>query len=59
MAALGAPIRNDSFYPRLQERSGEDFSRPLQLLARALAFVDPLSGHPRELSSGSSLDPVA
>jgi tRNA pseudouridine32 synthase/23S rRNA pseudouridine746 synthase len=58
MAALGAPIRNDRFYPQLQERSSEDFSRPLQLLARALAFVDPLSGHPREFRSGRSLDPV-
>jgi tRNA pseudouridine32 synthase/23S rRNA pseudouridine746 synthase len=59
MAALGAPIRNDRFYPQLQERSVGDFSRPLQLLARALAFVDPLSGRPREFRSGRSLDPVA
>jgi tRNA pseudouridine32 synthase/23S rRNA pseudouridine746 synthase len=59
MAALGAPIHHDRFYPQLQERSGEDFSHPLQLLARTLAFVDPLSGRPREFCSGRSLDPVA
>ena len=59
MAALGAPICNDRFYPQLQERSGDDFSRPLQLLARSLAFVDPLSGRPREFRSARSLDAIA
>ncbi|WP_424682570.1 pseudouridine synthase [Frateuria sp. YIM B11624] len=59
MASLGAPICNDRFYPQLQERGGDDFSRPLQLLARALTFVDPLSGQPREFRSRLSLDPVA
>src|SRR5687768_15960399 len=52
MAALGAPIRNDDFYPTLLERDPGDFSRPLQLLARALSFVDPLSGAQREFVSG-------
>ena len=56
MAALGAPICNDRFYPQLQQRGGDDFSRPLQLLARGLAFVDPLSGQAREFHSGLSLD---
>jgi tRNA pseudouridine32 synthase/23S rRNA pseudouridine746 synthase len=59
MAALGAPICNDRFYPHLQERGGDDFSQPLQLLARALAFVDPLSGQPREFRSRRSLDSAA
>jgi tRNA pseudouridine32 synthase/23S rRNA pseudouridine746 synthase len=59
MAALGAPIDNDRLYPRLRERADEDFSRPLQLLARGLAFVDPLSGQPRAFESGLSLDSVA
>jgi tRNA pseudouridine32 synthase / 23S rRNA pseudouridine746 synthase len=58
MAALGAPIGNDRFYPQLQERSGDDVSRPLQLLARGLAFVDPLSGRAREFCSGLSLGPL-
>jgi tRNA pseudouridine32 synthase/23S rRNA pseudouridine746 synthase len=29
----------------------EDHSRPLQLLARSLAFVDPVSGEPRQFES--------
>ncbi|MCX7514108.1 pseudouridine synthase [Frateuria hangzhouensis] len=59
MAALGAPIRNDRFYPALQDREEDDPGRPLQLLARALAFVDPLSGRPRQFRSARSLDAIA
>lgn len=55
MAALGAPIRHDRLYPLLQARAADDFSRPLELLARELAFIDPLSGQPREFRSGLSL----
>lgn len=55
MAALGAPIRNDDFYPTLLERDPYDFSRPLQLLARSLSFVDPLSGAHRAFVSALDL----
>lgn len=58
MAALGAPIRNDDFYPTLLERDPSDFSRPLQLLARALSFVDPLSGSQREFVSARTLESI-
>lgn len=58
MAALGAPICNDRFYPQLQEPGADDFSRPLQLLARGLAFADPLSGQAREFQSALSLGTV-
>lgn len=51
MAALGAPIRNDRVYPDLAAAEADDYSRPLQLLARELAFVDPLSGAPRRFES--------
>jgi len=51
MAALGAPIRNDRVYPDLAAAEADDYSRPLQLLARELAFVDPLSGVPRRFES--------
>lgn len=51
MAALGAPIVNDGFYPDALPCKGDDFSRPLQLLARAIAFRDPLSGLPRHFES--------
>jgi tRNA pseudouridine32 synthase/23S rRNA pseudouridine746 synthase len=56
MAALGAPIVNDSVYPRLvEEPVAEDFLRPLKLLARQLAFVDPLTGLRREFTSRREL----
>ena len=56
MAALGAPIINDDVYPRLATESrAEDFSRPLKLLARRLAFADPLTGELREFTSRREL----
>ncbi|MGB4135297.1 MAG: pseudouridine synthase [Microbacterium sp.] len=48
LAALGAGILNDGFYPDLLPEAPDDFDRPLQLLARELRFVDPLTGEPRE-----------
>jgi tRNA pseudouridine32 synthase/23S rRNA pseudouridine746 synthase len=44
MAALGAPIIGETLYPLLAEKSADDHSCPLKLLAHSLAFVDPLSG---------------
>jgi tRNA pseudouridine32 synthase/23S rRNA pseudouridine746 synthase len=57
MAALGIPILNDPFYPRLLAHKDDDYTRPLQLLARRLAFRDPLSGAAREFESARSLSP--
>lgn len=51
MAALGAAIAGDAFYPALRERGDADFSRPLQLLAKELRFVDPLDGNERRFQS--------
>ncbi|GAB3470292.1 RluA family pseudouridine synthase [Massilia terrae] len=56
MASLGAPILNDAFYPVALPCKGDDFSAPLQLLARSIAFDDPLTGEPREFASERSLD---
>ena len=57
MAALGAPICNDTFYPRLSDERGvDDFSRPLKLLAQGLAFRDPLTGVERCFESSLTLD---
>ncbi|GAB3442121.1 RluA family pseudouridine synthase [Massilia solisilvae] len=56
MASLGAPILNDAFYPVALPCKGDDFSAPLQLLARAIAFDDPLTGEPREFASERALD---
>jgi len=55
MAALGAPIRNDPYYPELATPAPGNYSRPLQLLARRLAFVDPLSGMERGFASRREL----
>ena len=44
MAALGMPILNDPYYPELTGWKGDDFSKPLKLLARAVEFVDPVLG---------------
>jgi tRNA pseudouridine32 synthase/23S rRNA pseudouridine746 synthase len=55
MAALGAPIRNDPLYPQLMPRPDDDYMRPLKLLARALVFVDPLSGVERRFESSFRL----
>lgn len=48
LAELGAGILNDRFYPDLLPDAPDDFTRPLQLLARELRFIDPLTGTPRE-----------
>jgi tRNA pseudouridine32 synthase/23S rRNA pseudouridine746 synthase len=50
MAALGAPIANDPVYPVLRTEM-EDYSRPLKLLAKSLAFIDPFSGVERRFES--------
>jgi tRNA pseudouridine32 synthase/23S rRNA pseudouridine746 synthase len=55
MAALGAPILHDRFYPDLAEPAGDDHRYPLQLLAQMLAFVDPLSGERRSFRSRLTL----
>lgn len=55
MAALGAPIVNDSLYPELHPRAPDDFSGPLLLLAKSLRFADPIDGKLREFESGLTL----
>jgi len=57
MAALGAPIANDPVYPEVLHRSAGDYSAPLQLLAKELSFVDPLSGTGRVFASSFALRP--
>ncbi len=50
-AALGLPIVGDRMYPELLPADTDDLDRPLQLLARSLAFTDPLSGKLRRFES--------
>ncbi|SDY42308.1 tRNA pseudouridine32 synthase / 23S rRNA pseudouridine746 synthase [Amycolatopsis xylanica] len=55
MSGLGLPIVNDDFYPVLHETPLDDFSSPLQLLAKTLEFTDPLTGEPRRFESRAAL----
>lgn len=40
--SLGIPILNDPFYPVVAHKTDDDFSHPLQLLAKEIRFVDPV-----------------
>ena len=51
MNSIGLPIMNDDFYPNLQAYAYDDFSKPLQLIARTLRFIDPITGADREFIS--------
>lgn len=55
MAGLGAPLRNDEIYPVVDRREAGDYARPLQLLAKLLEFVDPLTSERRRFTSSRSL----
>jgi tRNA pseudouridine32 synthase/23S rRNA pseudouridine746 synthase len=56
MASLGVPILNDAFYPVALPCKGDDYSAPLQLLARRIGFDDPLTGEARSFESRRALD---
>jgi tRNA pseudouridine32 synthase / 23S rRNA pseudouridine746 synthase len=58
LAALGIPIINDRFYPELLAETGDDFSQPLQLLARSISFKDPYTRLERFFESGKALHPA-
>lgn len=53
MNALGLPLLGDQFYPTVRRLPGEteDFAEPLRLLARGIAFVDPVTGQHRQFES--------
>ena len=55
MASLGLGIVNDAFYPELLDKAPDDYSKPLQLLARGIRFVDPITAKPVEYRSGLEL----
>ena len=43
------------FYPELLDKAPDDYAKPLQLLARGIRFVDPITGKPVEYRSGLEL----
>ncbi|MGL4574367.1 MAG: pseudouridine synthase [Burkholderiaceae bacterium] len=58
MNALGLPIENDEIYPALLPEVQDDdaawqarYARPLRLLAKGLAFTDPVTGVERRFES--------
>ena len=57
MHGLGLPIEGDQFYPvvRRGPDEAEDFAQPLQLLARGIAFTDPVTGQDRHFESARQL----
>lgn len=55
MQTLGWSILNDKYYPRLQALSGDDYTAPLQLLAKEIQFIDPITLQLRHFNSEESL----
>ena len=56
--ALGIPIKDDQIYPILTpyQEYDLDLSKPLQLLAKEISFLDPITNTPREFMSQRVLD---
>lgn len=52
---LGIPLAGDPLYPKVLDINIDDFSRPLALLSRSLAFTDPVDGTSRHFVSGRTL----
>ncbi|MCX0333164.1 pseudouridine synthase [Acinetobacter radioresistens] len=52
---LGIPIQNDNFYPIVQHKSDNDFTAPLQLLAKEITFIDPVDLVKKTYQSGFEL----
>lgn len=50
-AALGIPLRHDRIYPAHLPENTDDYSKPLQLLAKSIAFHDPITGSSRAFTS--------
>ncbi len=55
MQTLGWPILNDKYYPQLQPLSADNYSAPLQLLAKELKFIDPITQQTRCFSYEGNL----
>ena len=56
LCGLGIPILGDPWYPEVLNVNIDDFSTPLQLIARELSFTDPIDGAGRSFTSERELD---
>ena len=56
--SLGMPIKNDQIYPVLTpyQEYDLDITKPLQLLAKEVSFLDPVTGEERFFASHRELD---
>jgi len=59
MAALGLPLLGDGIYPVLTPEGVCDYAQPLQLLAKSIAFTDPVSGQALRFESQRKLRSLA
>jgi tRNA pseudouridine32 synthase / 23S rRNA pseudouridine746 synthase len=55
MHALGIPILGDGIYPVLTPEGQIDYDNPLQLLAKSIEWVDPISKEARRFESQQTL----
>ncbi|UTT49324.1 pseudouridine synthase [Rhodococcus gordoniae] len=55
MNSLGIPILGDNLYPEVYEVGAQDYSNPLQLLARSVSFHDPITGRSTRFVSRRNL----
>ncbi|MGJ8647222.1 MAG: pseudouridine synthase [Marinomonas colpomeniae] len=59
MQTLGWPILNDKYYlplgAELQPESVDNYEAPLQLLAKELSFIDPITQQPKHFSCDNNL----
>lgn len=58
LSSLGIPILNDIFYPIVQPEQPDDYSKPLKLLAKSIAFKDPITHADRYFESEQELLPI-
>ena len=55
MMRLGMPLLNDGLYPVPTPMDVVDYDKPLKLLARSIAFDDPMTGQARRFESALTL----
>lgn len=55
LTLLGCQIFHDRYYPVLQPKQPDDYNHPLQLLAKELDFLDPLTQHVLQFRATRSL----
>lgn len=51
MLSLAMPILHDNYYPELKPKQAPQFDKPLQLLAKQLNFIDPMTQKTQQFSS--------